>query len=110
MAKANSTDTRTQDQKHNDEANRLSMKMCYLGEIVKLAALAAESTRTLSDIHDALAFMPEAKERLSEQVRAMSSWQDRENNTGEVLAYVAHELESLNERFSAIAHRKVNTP
>lgn len=106
MAKTNSTDTHT---KHNNEVNDASVKMYYLQEIVKLAALATESTRVLTSMKEALVHMPEAKERPSKQVRAMYSWEDRPDSTGEVLSYVADELESLNEQFTELAYRYSKT-
>lgn len=94
---------------HNAEVERLSLKMFYLQELVKLAAMASESTRVLSEIRGALEVHPEAKEFLTNHVRGLTSWEDRENNTGEVLAYVAEELGGLNSSFTDLAYSKART-
>ncbi|MEJ5896349.1 hypothetical protein WIT60_05765 [Aquabacterium sp. G14] len=94
---------------HNAEVDRLSLKMFYLQEIVKLAARASESTRVLQGIKDALSVEPEAKELLGTKVRAIHSWEDREDSAGEVLAYVAEELDDINSKFTWLAYNKART-
>lgn len=106
MANLDCKDVLTSDQSCTDEVDRLSLKMFRLQEIVKLAALASESTRILNRIQDVIAFKPEAQEYLNKNVRAINSWQDREDSTGEVLAYVADELWELNQEFTDLACSK----
>lgn len=108
MAKVNSTESRTQDQKHNDEVDSLSIEMLYMQEVVKLAAMAAESKRTLRAVNESLAYMPEAKQQLEKEVHRMYAWEDRDENIGDVLTFVADRLTSLNGRLSELAYRKVN--
>lgn len=106
MATLDCKDAQNVDQPYIDEVDRLSLKMFRLQEIVKLAALASESARTLNEIRGAITFKPETQEYLSKNVRAMTSWQDREDSTGEVLAYVAEELDELNTQFTNLAYSK----
>lgn len=76
-------------------ADALSMKLYNLTEIVKLAAFAAEARRTLTGIESVMHYRPEMREAITTSVPASSNWNDLPDNTGDVLHYVAGQMDDM---------------
>lgn len=86
------------------KANALSMQMYHLIGIVKLAAFAAEARRTLEGIRELADYRPEIKQAIADHVSAMADWRERDDNSGEMLEYVARQLEEVNGEFTETVH------
>lgn len=84
---------------HTTEADDLSFKLLNLTEIVKLAAFAAEARRTLTAMHSLACALPDMGDTVRQCVNSPRAWMDREDNAGQVLLYVADELESARRAF-----------
>ncbi|ABM37952.1 hypothetical protein [Polaromonas naphthalenivorans] len=82
-----------------DKADDLSLRLYNLTEIVKLAAFAADARRTLAGIREATQYRPEMQ-KFIDSVPASSNWLVHECNAGEVLSYVACQLEEVNTGFT----------
>ena len=80
-------------------ADDLSFKLLNLTEIVKLAAFAAEARRTLTAINSLSCALPDMGDTVRQCVNSPRAWMDREDNAGQVLLYVADELESARQAF-----------
>ena len=78
------------------KVNDLSLKLNYLTEIVKLAAFSTEARRTLKGIDNAKAYRPEVEKVIAGAVQSSSNWLEMEDVTGNVLVYVARQLEEVN--------------
>lgn len=99
MAKINTiTDAAT------SKANALSMQMYNLIGIIKLAAFAAEAGRTLDGIRDVTDYRVDVKQAIADSVSAMGDWRERDDNAGEVLDYVARQLEEVRSEFAETVH------
>lgn len=77
----------------------LSFKLHNLAEVVKLAGFSAEARRTLSAIYSLAQVLPEVGQNITQCVNAPDAWRDRHDNTGDVLFYVADELDSIRDGF-----------
>jgi hypothetical protein len=84
------------------KADELSLKLHHLTKIVRLAAFAAESRRTLQGIENALTFRPEMQEVLAEVVPCINNWAEMEDAVGDVLCYAADQLEEVYSGFTEI--------
>ena len=82
------------------KANDLSLKLYQLTEIVKLAAFSAEARRTLKGIENAKIYRPEIEKVIADAVTASNNWLEMEDATGNVLAYVARQLDEVNGDFT----------
>jgi hypothetical protein len=82
------------------KADALSLTLHNLTEIVRLAAFAAESRRTLEGIKNAMHFRPEMQEVIDGAVPYASNWLEMEDTTGEVLRYTADQLEEVKSEFT----------
>ena len=85
-------------------ADVLSLKLYNLTEIVKLAAFAAEARRTLSGIQDVMHYRPEMREAITNNVNSSANWSEMSDNTGDVLHYVANELQDVNSEFTGAVY------
>lgn len=83
--------------KHADE---LSLRMYHLGEILKLAAFAAESRRVLNGVDTALFCRPEIKKTLDGSIDSFSNWVEMEDSSGVVLENLARQVEQINSEFT----------
>jgi hypothetical protein len=81
------------------KADALSLKLDNLTEIVKLAAFAAEARRTLTAVYGVMRFIPNMEEAIQSGAKPMNNWSSLQDNTGDVLVYVAAELEEVNTDF-----------
>ena len=86
------------------KADALSMQMYHLIGVVKLAAFAAEARRTLDGIRDLTDCHVEVKQAIDGSVSAMSDWRERDDNAGEVLDYVARQLDEVRSEFTETVH------
>lgn len=86
------------------KANALSMQMYNLIGIVKLAAFAAEARRTLDGIRDVTDYRVDVNQAIADSVSAMGDWRERDDNAGEVLDYVARQLEEVRSEFTETVH------
>ena len=86
------------------KADTLSLQMYNLIGIVKLAAFAAEARRTLDAIRDLAHCRADVKQAIEDHVSAPSDWRERDDNAGEVLDYVARQLEEVNSEFTDAVH------
>ena len=77
----------------------ISLTLYNLTEIVKLAAFAAEARRTLTCIHDTLHYRQEMKQVICDSVSNSAQWAELEDNTADVLDYVARQLRVVNREF-----------
>ena len=75
----------------------ISLTLCNITEIVKLAAFAAETRRTLEGIRNALHYREEMQEVIRGSVTNSSNWTEMEDPSGNVLDYVAVQLEQIND-------------
>ncbi len=95
------------------QADEISLKLCNLTEIVKLAAFAAEARRTLEEIKNVMHYRPEMQKVIKDGVLNASNWSELEDNTGDVLGYVARQLEKVNDDFTqnlyGLAHAKTGS-
>jgi len=80
--------------------DEISLTLHNLSEIVKLAAFAAEARRTLAAIDNALYFREEVQEMIRMGVSNSRQWSEMEDNTGDVLDYVARQLHQVNDDFN----------
>jgi hypothetical protein len=78
----------------------ISMMLSNLTAMVKLAAFATEARRTLAEIDNALHFRPEIQKVVHDYVSNSAQWAVLEDNTGDVLSYVARQLEKVNDDFT----------
>lgn len=76
-------------------ADELSFKLYNLAELTKLAAFASEARRTLTAISDLAKILPEVGDNIKQCVPSPRAWSERHDNTGEVLFYIADELQSV---------------
>lgn len=83
------------------ECNDISLKLYNLTQIVKMAAFAAEARRTLSEVQDLARCTPEFKTTLYDGTSNPNNWAELEDNTADVLDYVARQLEKVNGEFTA---------
>jgi len=106
------SDHTTPAQRLTTAADDLSFKLGNLTEIVKLAAFASEARRTLTAIYDLGKVLPEVGDNIKQCVNSPHAWSEQHDNTGEVLFYIADELESvrdaLEENRAALA--RVSSP
>ena len=79
-----------------ENCSAISSKLHNLTEIVKMAAFAAEARRTLGEIQDLARLMPEFKSALKNETSNPNSWAELEDNTADVLDYVARQLKQVN--------------
>ena len=82
-----------------DKADDLSSRLNQLTEIVKLAAFAADARRTLVAIQEATHYRPDMQ-KVIDNVPLAHNWLTHECNVGEVLSYVADQLEEVNDGFT----------
>lgn len=82
------------------QAVEISMMLSDLTAMVKLAAFATEARRTLAEIDNALHFRPEIQKVVHDSVSNSAQWSALEDNTGDVLSYVARQLEKVNDDFT----------
>jgi hypothetical protein len=82
------------------QSDEISQTLDNLTEIVRLAAFAAEARRTLVGIDNTLHYRPEMKQIIRDSVLNAAQWSEMEDNTGEVLFYVARQLEKVNGDFT----------
>ena len=82
------------------KVNDLSLTLYQLTEIVKLAAFSAEARRTLKGIDNAKSYRPEMEKVIEDAVTASNNWLQMEDATGNVLAYVARQLDEVNGDFT----------
>lgn len=80
--------------------NTISLQLKNLTAIVKLAAFAAEARRTLSEIQDLARHLPDLKTTLKDEISNPNSWAGLEDNTSDVLDYVARQMEKINGEFT----------
>lgn len=83
-----------------DRADALSMRLYHLKNVVHLASFAAESRRTLEGIESATHCRPEMQSVISEHVEAMNTWACRKDVAGDVLEWVAMEMDTLNDEMT----------
>ena len=69
-----------------------------IGNILKLAAFAAEARRTLDAVDGAIPYFKDAEKHLHETVTAWRNWTVMEDTVGDVLNDVAREVGELVER------------
>ena len=86
------------------KADALSMQMYNLIGIVKLAAFAAEARRTLDAVANLADCRVEIKQAIADSVSAMAEWRERDDNAGEVLDYVARQLDEVRGEFTDTVH------
>lgn len=84
--------------------DEISLTLHNLTEIVKLAAFAAEARRTLTEIDYTLQYRPEIKEVIRDSVLSAAQWSEMEDNTGDVLDYIARQLKQVNGDFNKNFH------
>ena len=96
----------------NDKSEALAGKLDTLMGIIKLAAFAAEARRTLTAIYGIAHFIPSMKETISNCAAPANNWSGLQDNTGDVLVYVAMELEDVNKAFTDHAYdlARVSSP
>jgi hypothetical protein len=87
------------------KADELSLKLYHLTKIVRLAAFATESRRTLQGIENALFFRPEMQEVLADAVPCFNNWAEMEDATSDVLCYAADQLEEISGGFTEAGGR-----
>ena len=94
--------------------DEISLTLCNLTEIVKLAAFAAEARRTLAEIQDLARLVPVFQTTLKEEISNPNSWAELVDNTADVLDYVARQLKQVNgdfiENFHDLAHARTALP
>ena len=73
-------------------ADKLSLKIYHLTEIVKLAAFAAEARRTLEGIDGALTYHRDMQQVIIDNVSHSNNWIEMQDASAEVLRYVSREL------------------
>ena len=83
-----------------DKADDLSLQLNRLTDLVKLAAFAVEARRVLGEIHEAKSRQPELDKANMKAVPASNSWLTMDDNAGEILSYVAVQLEKVNDGFT----------
>ncbi|MEO6320112.1 MAG: hypothetical protein ABIR56_05580 [Polaromonas sp.] len=79
-----------------DAAETDSLALYKLTNVIKLAAFACETRRTLEGINNALTHDKEARAAISKNVNAWRTWTEMDDVTGEVLQDVAMQLDALN--------------
>jgi hypothetical protein len=77
----------------NGKSEALASRLYGLTEIVKLAAFAAEARRTLTEIYV-------MNEPIQNCAVPSDNWSNLQDNTGDVLVYVAAELADVNNAFT----------
>lgn len=82
----------------------ISLTLHNLTEIVKLVAFAAEARRTLTEIDNTLHYREEMKEVIRDSVSNHAQWSEMEDNTGDVLDYLARQLKKVNGDFNQNFH------
>lgn len=99
-------------QEANRKAEALSGRLDNLTAIVKLAAFAAEARRTLTAIYGVMPFIPNMEKAISNCASPVNQWSSLEDNAGDVLVYVAMELEDVNNDFLEHAYdlARVSSP
>jgi hypothetical protein len=90
------------------KADELSLKLNNLTEIVKLAAFASEARRTLEGIDSIMKHSPEMRAVVNASVDTSSNWKAMEDVTGNVLSYVAQELDAVNRDFTQTVYDLAN--
>lgn len=80
-------------------ADDLSLKLFQITEIVKLAAFAAESRRVLEGIRNVAHYRPEMQKVIEDSSKCPNTWTEMDDSTGNVLDYIARELEDINTAF-----------
>lgn len=83
-----------------DKADDLSLRLNHLTGLVKLAAFAIEARRVLSGIHEAVSYRPELAQAIMAATSCSNSWRAMNDNSGEILSYVACQLEKVNTEFT----------
>ncbi len=81
---------------YRDRADDLSMKLDNLMEVVKLMAFTAETRRALARIQAS----PYSREVLKTVINSAVPFEGLEDNTGDVLHYVAGQLDEFNREFT----------
>lgn len=99
MATITNTETFIADAATGD-FNAISLKLQNLTEIIKMAAFAAEARRTLGEIQDVARLMPDFKTTLKDETSNPNAWSELEDNTADVLDYVARQLQEVNGQFT----------
>lgn len=84
------------DDHRTDRADALSMRMYHLQNVVHLASFAAETRRALEGIENAMHFRPEMQQAIGEHVKCVNSWMDRKDVAGDVLEWVAMQMDEVN--------------
>lgn len=82
------------------KSGEISSTLYHLTAIVRLAAFAAEARRTLTGIEDALHYREEMQEVIRGSVLKSAQWATLEDSTGQVLDYVACQLEKVADDFT----------
>ena len=83
-----------------DKAEDLSLRLSHLTSLVKLAAFATEARRVLSGIHEAVSYRPELAQAIMAATPCSNSWRAMNDNSGEILSYVACQLGKVNTEFT----------
>lgn len=82
------------------QSDEISLTLHNLTEIVKLAAFAAEARRTLAGIDNTTHYQSEMREVIRTSVSNSENWDEMEDSMGEVLTFVARQLEKVNGDFT----------
>jgi hypothetical protein len=82
------------------QSGEISRTLYNLTAIVRLAAFAAEARRTLVGIEDALHLRGQRQDVIRDSVLKSAQWAFLEDSTGEVLDYVACQLEKITDDFT----------
>ena len=82
------------------KSGEISSTLYHLTAIVRLAAFAAEARRTLTGIDDALHYREEMQVIIRGSVLKSAQWAMLEDSAGQVLDYVACQLEKVADDFT----------
>ena len=88
-----------------DKAHDLSLRLDHLTGLLKLAAFAIEARRVLSGIHEAKKDQPVLAQAVTKAVPTSNTWLSMDDSVGEVLNYVARQLEEVNTGFTDSVYR-----
>ena len=86
-----------------DQSDALSLELCHLTELVRLAAFAVEAQRTLEGVFEALTYYPKANEYVASRVDAVNNWKTFDHGAAENLRYAADRMDGLREKLHLLA-------
>ena len=89
------TNAEARSAQYRAKADALSSRLYHLGNIARLAAFAAQARNTLESIEQLKSVLPDVSALINEHVEDPNDWCEKQDVSGQVLSWLANEMERL---------------